>query len=186
MSDAVLGVAGLGGGLVLWTFLEYVLHRFAFHRRTFGRFVAREHLRHHAEVDYFASPLAKLALAVPVLTGLALPGTLLLGPALGASVPSGVVAGWLVYEVIHRRIHVRAPRGPYERWARRHHLLHHFGRADSNHGVSSPLWDLVFGTLVRGEQVRVPRRYAGKFPWLLEPGTTDRLAAGYAADYRLG
>ena len=173
------------GGLGLWTLLEYVLHRFAFHRRMLGRAIAREHLQHHAEVDYFVAFSKKLALAAPILAALALPLSLAVGAVVGVSVPAGVVVGWLVYERIHRRIHVAPPRNAYERWARRHHLLHHFGRADSNHGVSVPLWDHVFRTHVDDQQVTIPRRHVEKFPWLLAPGTTDTIADAYAADYRV-
>jgi len=35
-----------------------------------------------------------------------------------------------------------------------------------NHGVTSPVWDHVFGTHQRPETVRVPRRLA--LPWMLD------------------
>ena len=38
---------GLPLGAVLWTFMEYVLHRFAFHEAKGGNYGSREHLRHH-------------------------------------------------------------------------------------------------------------------------------------------
>lgn len=183
---------GLGGGVVVWTLLEYVLHRWAFHRRVLGRRVAREHIQHHAKVDYFSPVWRKLALAAMVLPLIMLAAGLVLGWELGSSVPTGVVVGWLAYEWIHRRIHVAAPvggvgrLGAYGRWARRHHLHHHFGRADMNHGVSTPIWDLVFGTFVRPESVRIPRAHVAKFPWLLEASEgAPRIASDWAGEYRL-
>jgi sterol desaturase/sphingolipid hydroxylase (fatty acid hydroxylase superfamily) len=177
---------GLVIGLALWTLLEYLLHRFAFHRRIFGNAVAREHIQHHAAVDYFASPQAKALLAIPVLGTIVGVSVLALGVELGVSVPLGTVAGWIVYEIIHRRIHTSAPVGPYGRWARRHHLLHHFGRADRNHGVTTPIWDHVFGTIAPRETVKVPRRHARKFPWLLDGDLeAARIAAAFEAEYRI-
>ena len=96
---------------------------------------------------------------------IALVGVLVFGVELGLSVPLGIAAGYLFYEVLHRRIHVAAPFGRYGRWARVHHLAHHFGRADANHGVTSPLWDWVFGTRAPRATVKVPRKHAAKFPW---------------------
>lgn len=184
---------GLVGGALLWTLLEYVLHRWAFHQRMLGRMVAREHIQHHAKVDYFASWAYKLTLAAVVLPVIMALSGLALGWTLGTSVPVGVMSGWLVYEWIHRRIHVAAPiggtgpLGAYGRWARRHHLYHHFQRADLNHGVSTPIWDFVFRTFAHPESVKVPRAHATKFPWLLEQGEdTPRIASAWASEYRIG
>ncbi len=174
---------GLAFGVVLWTLLEYGIHRFVFHRRILGARTAKEHLLHHAKVDYFAHWWIKVAIAIPVLLAIMGLASLVVGIALGTSVPLGVLIGYGFYEVLHRRIHVRAPRNAYGRWARRHHLLHHFGKSDMNHGVTSPIWDVTFGTLAPRTAVRVPRQHAAKFPWLLEGGAVD---ARYASDYRIG
>jgi sterol desaturase/sphingolipid hydroxylase (fatty acid hydroxylase superfamily) len=32
---------------------------------------------------------------------------------------------------------------------RKHHYLHHFKTPEARYGVSTPLWDMVFGTLPR-------------------------------------
>ncbi|WP_053231047.1 sterol desaturase family protein [Sandaracinus amylolyticus] len=175
---------GLAVGVVAWTLLEYVLHRWVFHRRVLGRRAARGHLEHHAKVDFFYPVGGKLVMAAIVLTPIVIVCALALGWQLGSSIPVGIVVGWLIYEWIHRRIHVAAPIGAYGRWARRHHLHHHFQRADCNHGVSTPLWDVVFGTLAPREQVRVPRAHARKFPWLIE-GDEPRIASAWASEYRI-
>jgi sterol desaturase/sphingolipid hydroxylase (fatty acid hydroxylase superfamily) len=159
--------AGLVCGAVLWTLLEYVLHRWAFHGRKLGRAVAREHLEHHTKVDYFAPMWLKLAMAFPTLALIAVAG-MAAAASFGLALAAGTFASWLVYEWVHRRIHVAAPRGRYGAWARRHHLSHHFGLAHANHGVTSPLWDLLFGTYVEPQVIRVPHRFAAKFPWLCE------------------
>jgi sterol desaturase/sphingolipid hydroxylase (fatty acid hydroxylase superfamily) len=176
---------GFGAGVVVWTLLEYFLHRFAFHQRVFGALVAKEHILHHAKVDYFAPPWIKVALAVPILGGIVALATLALGLSLGTSIPIGTLAGYAFYEVLHRRLHVAPPRGAYGRWARRHHLLHHFGRSDMNHGVTSPVWDIVFRTQAPRETVKVPKRFVQKFPWLLEEGSTSAIGEAFASDYRL-
>lgn len=89
---------------------------------------------------------------------------------------------YVAYEVVHRRAHTHAPRGPYSRWVRRNHFTHHFLTPRTNHGVTSPLWDRVFGTHEPLGVVRVPARHA--MPWLLDPATGE-VRAELAADYRL-
>ena len=174
--------SSFGAGLVAWTLLEYLLHRFVFHERVLGVAASREHLRHHAEVSWFAPLSSKLALAAVVVGGPGALLALLLGGAVTAALVGGVVAGWLAYELLHRRIHVVAPRNSYGRWARRHHLGHHFGHSRFNHGVTSPLWDHVFGTARETGVVRIPRRHVDQFPWLAHAPPE----APWCADYVLG
>ncbi|MBX3272082.1 MAG: sterol desaturase family protein [Sandaracinaceae bacterium] len=169
-------------GLLLWTLLEYVLHRFAGHDRRLGKHVRKEHLMHHAQPDHFSTLAKKLVLAVPVVGALALVLVPIFGAA-GAACVAGVVVGWTFYERLHRATHVRGPKSRYGRWARRHHLHHHFEDSNTNHGVTSPLWDWAFGTLAAPGEVRVPRRHVRCFAWLL--GDDARIKAEYEGAYRL-
>lgn len=169
-------------GLVTWTLLEYVLHRFAFHEKVLGVWLAKDHLKHHAKVDWFVPLHTKLAMASVVLSILFVAASLL-GALPAATFVAGIVVGWLFYEVLHRRIHVARPLNGYGRWARRHHLAHHFGHAKQNHGVTSPIWDRVFGTYVEVEQVTVPRMHLSKFPWL--EGGPRTIAPAWQREYRV-
>lgn len=168
-------------GLVTWTLLEYLLHRFAFHEKVLGLWLAKDHLKHHAKVDWFVPLSTKLALAAVILSILTIAASFV-GALPAALYIVGVVSGWAFYEVLHRRIHVAAPMGAYGVWARRHHLAHHFGHATKNHGVTSPVWDIVFGTYVPITQVTVPRLHVQKFPWLLEG---DGIAPTWQSQYRV-
>lgn len=173
------------GGVMLWSLLEYVLHRWVFHGRVLGKRLARDHLRHHARVDWFAPWWLKLGMSLPVLSVLAVLGVLVAG-APGAGVAFGTFAGWLVYEWIHRQIHVAAPTNAYARWARTNHLSHHFGKVHANHGVTSPIWDRVFGSLEEPGVINVPRAQAQKFPWLIEEREgKPAVRVGYEAAYRV-
>ena len=169
-------------GLLVWTALEYGLHRFAGHQKKLGKHVMREHLAHHAEPDHFTTGARKLVLAVPVLGSLFGVGALLFGAPIGLAFVLGTGSGWFFYESLHKATHVRGPFGAYGAWARRHHLHHHFQNPKANHGVTSPLWDWVFGTLERPESVAVPRRHVRCFAWLLDG---EDIAPEYAAFYRL-
>ena len=62
-----------------------------------------------------------------------------------------------------------------------HHFHHHFGHPMSNHGVTHPLFDIVFRTLERPDKVRVPRRLA--MVWLTDE--QGEVRPEYRDDYEL-
>jgi len=107
---------------------------------------------------------------------------LVLGAVSGLSFVAGLLGFYVTYEVLHYRSHTRPPRGRYGRWLRKHHFYHHFGNPKHNHGVTSPIWDIVFRTHARPDKVRVPRRLA--MMWLTDPDTGE-VAEAYADDYVL-
>jgi sterol desaturase/sphingolipid hydroxylase (fatty acid hydroxylase superfamily) len=144
-------------GFVLWTLLEYGLHRFAFHmdnRETvLGRILSSSHLGHHAAPrdpdkvlvhTSFAAPISILLLAL--LYGVT--GDLFEA----AGVMTGIWAGFLYYELVHYRVHCTASNFPFIARQRRVHFYHHFSNADYCFGVTTPVWDYVFGTARRTAQ----------------------------------
>ncbi|MDQ2649128.1 MAG: sterol desaturase family protein [Actinomycetota bacterium] len=169
-------------GTAFWTLAEYVLHRWGMHEAKGKGLASREHLRHHASYDsvlesWYLSWLGVLAFGAVHATW----ATLLVGPA-GIALGVGWVAGFGFYEWIHWRAHRRPIANPYERWVRRHHFHHHFGHPMQNHGVTTPIWDLVFGTYVRVDgPVKVPRRLA--MVWLVDDHGNVR--GEYADDWVL-
>lgn len=170
-------------GVLTWTFLEYVIHRWMGHDRRFHKTpFGREHVRHHIEGNYFAPTWKKLIIAA-VLTGvLSVPATLLVGAAAGIAYVAGLMLFYGVYELSHRREHTHPGFGPYGRWARRHHFHHHFVDGRSNHGVTSPLWDVVFGTYQKVGTIKVPAQLC--MTWLRDP-QTDEIRPEYADTFVL-
>lgn len=175
----LLGVSAAGGALT-WTFLEYVIHRWLGHDGRFrGNPFGVEHVRHHAEGNYFAPTPKKLAVAALVGLALGIPAALL-GGAVGVAWIAGLLAAYGIYEAFHRLEHVHPGLTRYGRWARAHHFHHHFVDPRVNHGVTSPLWDLVFGTYRPFAVIPVPRRLA--MPWLVDP-RTGAVRGAHAARY---
>lgn len=159
-------------GAFTWTFLEYVIHRWGGHDTRFRRTpFGVEHIRHHIEGNYFAPTWKKLLVAPLAAAIVALPAIPLLGWTLGLAYVAGLIGFYGIYEILHRLEHVWPGIGPYARWARRHHFTHHFVDARVNHGVTTPIWDLVFGTYKRADLITVPRKLA--MPWLEDPETGD-------------
>ena len=170
-------------GAIAWTFLEYVIHRWLGHDvRTRPNPFAAEHIRHHSQGDYFAPAWKKALSAVLFVAVLVWPSTSLAGPLAGSSFVVGLVAMYLAYEVLHRRDHTHPGRGSYMRFLRRHHFYHHFTSPDFNHGVTTPIWDWVFGTLRAPGLIRVPRKLA--MSWLID-ARSGKVHPAYAEHFEL-
>jgi sterol desaturase/sphingolipid hydroxylase (fatty acid hydroxylase superfamily) len=183
--DVVLVLAALALlsiGAFAWTLGEYLMHRFAMHALKGRGLASREHLRHHAEYDsVLESWWFAWAGIVGVGVALSVNAAKAVGP-VGICLGIGWVGGYGFYDWIHYRAHRRDIWHPYERWVRRHHFHHHFGRPVVNHGVTTPIWDLVFGTYERVDgPIRVPRRLAMR--WLVDEDGAVR--ERYADDYVL-
>ncbi len=159
------GALAAAAGVVLWTFLEYCIHRWLGHKHRNNPFAA-EHIRHHSQGNYFAPPWKKAGAAVVVAALLFFPSWAVVGPIVGGAFTVGFVACYLTYEVVHRRQHTHAGLGPYGRWLRRHHFFHHFADPSKNHGVTTPIWDWVFGTLAQPSVIVVPEKL--KMQWLTD------------------
>ncbi len=183
MTIASIIVCALLGALS-WTFLEYVIHRSLGHDRRFrpNPFGA-EHLRHHVEGDYFAPATKKIPLALAAALVFSAPAMWLLGRAQGLAFVGGLMAFYTAYEVLHRREHTHPGFGAYGRWARRHHFHHHFVDARCNHGVTSPFWDLLFGTYQKPSTITVPPRLC--MIWLKDPAT-GKIRTEHAPSFVLG
>ena len=143
-SEQLIWIAAAIVGLAGWTLVEYLLHRFVLHRVPL---IAHLHHAHHvAPRAYLGTPTWA---SLPVLAGVFLvPMWYLfsLGVAFGAF--SGIIAGWLWYGIVHHVIHHRRPRrlAVALRVASHRHLLHHSPYLSGNFGVTTAVWDRLFGT----------------------------------------
>lgn len=136
-------------GVFVWTFFEYVLHRYVFHfisdtpaGRTFHRIVHGYHHEYPRDEEHlFMPPVPGLVLA-SLFLGLFY---LLMG---GYSFVffGGFITGYMAYSALHYSIHRFKP--PQRlKWLWQHHALHHYKFPDKAYGVSSPFWDRIFGTM---------------------------------------
>jgi sterol desaturase/sphingolipid hydroxylase (fatty acid hydroxylase superfamily) len=134
-------IACLIAGLLLWTPVEYVTHRYLLHR-------IAPHYQHHDEptvVAYIFAPLWLSGSAAILLWGLL--ALVTHSWQRGALVEAGTISGYLFYEAVHVRIHSKAAGGACLRFWRKYHYYHHFADDTRCYGVTSPLWDWVFRTV---------------------------------------
>ena len=142
-------------GIVLWTFTEYVMHRFVFHYDPKGermqQFFFLFHGVHHAQPQLktrlVMPPIISIPMAIVFYALFALVfGVLLDLPYLVAPTFSGFIVGYLVYDMIHYATHHFPMRSGYLKYLKRYHMMHHFKTPSARYGVSSPVWDAVFKT----------------------------------------
>lgn len=179
----VLLVLGLPLGIVLWSFMEYALHRFAFHEARGKNYGSREHLRHHGSEDtvlesWYLSCAGVLLVSLGLIPFL---GRLAGVADLGWGVGIGYLFAYGFYDLVHWRAHRRPYANRYEHLVRKHHFIHHFHAPLKNHGVTTPFWDHVFGTYVDVDVVRVPRRMAMR--WMV--GEDGEVLPEYRGTYEL-
>ncbi len=177
-------LVALAAGAALWNLAEYLLHRFAMHHLHGKGIMSREHLEHHVHSSWHFDVTHLMSWAGMLTVGAALwfpLGWLVADVRIGITLAVGWALGYFFYEYQHATAHLRAPSGAYGTWLRRHHFHHHFGHPMANHGVTSPVWDKVFGTYESPDRVRVPRRLA--LPWLVDE--RGELRPEFADDYVL-
>jgi dihydroceramide fatty acyl 2-hydroxylase len=142
-------------GFLAWTLLEYVLHRWIFHYKVstpFGRklhFLAHgiHHLDPWDRTRLVFPPLAAAGIAVVVFLAIYLAVSWTSAPLPTAmAVMSGLLVGYLVYDMTHYYTHHAKPKSRWGKYLKRYHLEHHHKHPERLFGVSSPLWDVVFGT----------------------------------------
>ena len=132
-------------GVFLWTPIEYLLHRFVFHR--FRGIVGSFHHEHHAEPRNLKYLVVRPAYAVGVSALLVTGAWSLTGNfAQTACLMSGIWAGYVYYESVHYRVHFSSAAGGLIGLQRRAHFRHHFYNSKQCFGVTTPLWDYVFRT----------------------------------------
>jgi sterol desaturase/sphingolipid hydroxylase (fatty acid hydroxylase superfamily) len=147
----VLANAGLFfGGLVAWSLTEYWLHRLFFHWKPEGRWGERMHFLVHGV--HHTWPRDKYRLVMPPAVSISLFvvfGALfyvLLGSHWVWAFHAGFTIGYMTYDMTHYYVHHYRPKTEYGRRLKKHHMLHHFRDDTVRFGVSSMVWDVVFGT----------------------------------------
>ncbi|NQX54524.1 sterol desaturase family protein [Pedobacter panaciterrae] len=141
-------------GMFNWTLFEYLTHRFLFHFKArtpiAKRLVYIFHENHHEfprDINrLFMPPVPSLILSATVFLSFYGISSLILGtPGYGIAFFAGFIFGYLLYVSLHFAIHAYPP-PKYLKVLWRNHYLHHYKYPDHFYGVSSPLWDTLFGT----------------------------------------
>ena len=146
---------GFLAGLILWTFAEYILHRFLFHHKPTSprqeRIFFLFHGIHHAQPQVKTRLVMPFPVSIPMAAlffGMfyLILGVVLKSPQWVAPLMSGFLVGYLAYDLTHYATHHFPMRSGYAKYIKRYHMQHHYKDSATRFGVSSPMWDWVFGT----------------------------------------
>jgi sterol desaturase/sphingolipid hydroxylase (fatty acid hydroxylase superfamily) len=140
--------------LFSWTLAEYFLHRYLFHWTSENKYVQRFHFIMHGSHHLF--PKDEERLLMPPIPGLIMATILfsifyfifwLLGaPHFTWAYFPGFFLGYLLYSFLHRATHINKPPKKFK-YLWKHHSLHHYKYPDKAFGVSTTIWDRIFGTM---------------------------------------
>jgi sterol desaturase/sphingolipid hydroxylase (fatty acid hydroxylase superfamily) len=137
-------------GVLSFTLIEYLVHRYAFHLETDTE--AKEKFQYFVHGAHHEFPRDKSRLAMPPVASVLLAAgffglyKLIMGY-YGMPFTAGFLAGYAMYLCVHYAVHAYRPPKNFLKILWRHHAIHHFQQQNAAFGVSSPLWDLVFGTM---------------------------------------
>ncbi|MBL7793450.1 MAG: sterol desaturase family protein [Saprospiraceae bacterium] len=139
------------GGAFLFTFVEYNVHKRFFHAPPDAsdqrkKITYTVHGIHH---DY---PKDKQRLAMPPVMSVTISTLLLIvfRAVLGQyafSTLAGFLVGYALYLVVHYSVHIFRPPNNFFKYLWVNHAIHHYSEEGVMFGVSSPLWDYVYGTI---------------------------------------
>jgi sterol desaturase/sphingolipid hydroxylase (fatty acid hydroxylase superfamily) len=137
-------------GFIAFTWVEYMIHRYLFHMSTFTKWREKFQYTVHGVHHEFPKDKERLAmppvLSVTIATILLLLFRLVMGDFAFSFLP-GFLVGYAFYLAVHYMVHVYQPPKNFLKTLWINHAVHHYKHGEYIFGVSSPLWDYVYGTL---------------------------------------
>ena len=140
-------------GIFIWTFTEYVMHRFVFHFTPKGKWMERIHFIFHGVHHDYPNDANRLVMppsaSIPLAAGFYFLFTLFLQEFAVAAFFSGFMSGYLFYDMTHYALHHANFKSNFWKKLKKHHMLHHYSDSENGYGVSSDFWDKIFGSNIK-------------------------------------
>ena len=147
---SILAVAALFLlGVLLWTLIEYLIHRYIFHYEPTSRVGKQLHFIVHGVHHDYPNDARRLVMPPSISVPLAFLFYglfLVIFGGLAPAVFAGLVLGYVCYDMLHYATHHFGMKRGVWLWLKQYHLRHHFKDDHVGYGISSPLWDYVFRT----------------------------------------
>jgi len=142
-------------GLLVFTWVEYNVHRHLFHMPAYTKTRAKMQYVMHGVHHEFPKDKDRLAMpplvSVTISTILLLLFRLVLGDFVFSFLP-GFLVGYAAYLAVHYMVHAYPPPKNFMKSLWVNHGVHHYKDGEVVFGVSSPLWDYVYGTMRERKQ----------------------------------
>jgi len=137
-------------GIFVWSFIEYVLHKYIFHFDAKSEFGKKIHFIFHGVHHDYPSDSRRLVMPPTVSLLLAAIFYFLFRTVIGLQDVhpffAGFLIGYLFYDMTHYAIHHFNMHNKFWLTLKNHHIKHHYQNPGKGYGVSSPLWDIISGT----------------------------------------
>ncbi|MBK8911540.1 MAG: sterol desaturase family protein [Chlorobi bacterium] len=137
-------------GIIYWTLVEYLLHRFVFHYEPKSEWGKRLHFTMHGVHHDYPNDSTRLvmapAISIPLAFFFYFATQAVAGSTHTPAIMAGLVFGYVCYDTLHYATHHLSMKRGVLAYLKKQHLRHHYGDDSTGYGVTSPLWDIVFGT----------------------------------------
>jgi len=137
-------------GIFIWSFLEYILHRYVFHWQNDTDWGKRLHFFLHGVHHDYPQDMTRLVMppgfSMPLAVLFYFGYKALFGEVYTPALFAGLVTGYLIYDMTHFAIHHFNFNAKWWKKIKHHHMKHHFMDSDNGFGVSSMFWDYIFQT----------------------------------------
>lgn len=150
------------GGWLFFTFAEYHIHKRFYHMDPKSE--RKKELAYKFHGIHHAYPKDKKRLAMPPVASVTIATVLLFIFELvldkySFAFLAGFLVGYAMYLLVHYTVHIFRPPNNFLRTLWTFHAIHHYQNDKILFGVSSPLWDYVYGTLpkngIKSKEVEV-------------------------------
>ena len=139
-------------GVISFTWVEYNVHRYVFHMTANTEKKAKAQYTMHGVHHEFPKDKTRLAmppaLSITIATLLLFVFRLILGDFVFSFLP-GFLVGYAGYLSVHYMVHAFQPPKNFFKALWVNHGLHHYKNGEMVYGVSSPLWDYIYGTMTK-------------------------------------
>jgi len=143
-------------GVIAFTWVEYMVHRYVFHLKPYTELRAKLQYTMHGVHHEFPKDKDRLAmpplLSITIATILLLLFKVIMGDFVFAFLP-GFLVGYASYLSVHYMVHAYAPPKNFFKALWINHSVHHYKDGEVVFGVSSPLWDYIYGTMKMKENI---------------------------------
>ncbi|MBS9522436.1 sterol desaturase family protein [Litoribacter ruber] len=142
-------------GLLAFTLVEYIMHRYFFHMEPDNK--VKDKLQYSVHGVHHDYPKDKDRLAMPPFISafyafvFYVVFTLLMNDYALYFLP-GFLSGYALYLGVHYIVHAYQPPKNFLKILWVNHAIHHYKDPDVAFGVSSPLWDYILGTMPKRER----------------------------------
>ena len=142
-TDIWASIAFFVVGAIFFTFLEYAVHAWLFHKEHPLKVFIEGHAHHHQNpFSYDAMPFFMSAVIASFFAWLF---HFFMPTSDALAIVGGMALGYFNYGIMHHIMHRREFASNYWRYMQEFHFVHH-KKPLLNHGITTDIWDRVFGT----------------------------------------